>query len=143
MNRGGGIGVGSASIVLIFAVLCLTIFSLISFLVTQNTKALIDAEAELVVNYYKADTGAEIVLAKLIQNSDITEVDGVAINIELNHEFDTNQTVVNFSYPIYNSDSKVLFVRVQISQDSYKLLSWRIYDTADWEAENEFNIWLN
>ena len=143
MNR-GGIGVGSASIVLVFAVLCLTIFSLISFLVTQNTKALIDAEAQLVTGFYRADAQAETILAKLIDSDKIpASIDGIPINVELDHGFDTNINIVNFSYPIYDSASKVLFVRVLIEQDSYNLLSWRIYDTADWEAENEFNIWLN
>ena len=139
MNR-GGIGVGSASIVLVFAVLCLTIFSLISFLVTQNTKALVDAEARLVTGYYHADAQAEIILAKLIESNEIPAlIDGITINVE----YETDLNIVNFSYPVYDSVSKVLYVRVLIAQDSYKLLSWRIYDTADWEAENEFNIWLN
>jgi len=39
-----GIGVGSASIVLVFAILCLTIFSLITYVVAGNEKALVDAK---------------------------------------------------------------------------------------------------
>ena len=139
MNK-GGIGVGSASIVLVFAVLCLTIFSLISFIVTQNTKALIDAEARFVIGYYKADTGAEYILAELLKSETIpSEIKGIKINIE--EENDSDSTILNFAYPIYDSDYKDLFVRVSVNDDSYNILSWRVIDNAEWEISNEFNVW--
>ena len=53
--KNGGIGVGSASIVLVFAVLCLTVFSLITLVVAGNDKVLVDAGAKLVTAYYEAD----------------------------------------------------------------------------------------
>ena len=141
MNK-GGIGVGSASIVLVFAVLCLTIFSLISFIVTQNTKALIDAESRFVIGYYEADTRAEIILAELLQAETIpATIQGVNINIE--HDIDMNANIVNFSYPIYNTDYKDLFVRVMLEESTYNILSWRVVDNAGWEMTNEFNVFLN
>ena len=138
MNR-GGIGVGSASIVLVFAVLCLTIFSLISFMVTQNTKALIVAEAQLVVGYYNTETQSAIILAQLLNAETIPpSINGIEINIEDSQEAHTK--VVNFSYPIYDVASKVLFVRVAITGDSYELLSWRLVNTEEWEPEGAFNV---
>ena len=141
MNK-GGIGVGSASIVLVFAVLCLTIFSLISFIVTQNTKALVDAEAEFVTGYYKADAQAELILAQIL-NAEVlpAEIQGITINIE--QENDNNSNIINFSYPIYDRDYKDLFVRVSIGEYSYNVLSWRVIDNARWEAAGSFNLWLN
>jgi hypothetical protein len=50
-----GMGIGSASLVLIFAVLCLTVFALISLSAAQNDKALADANAALVKAYYETE----------------------------------------------------------------------------------------
>ena len=141
MNR-GGIGVGSASIVLIFAVLCLTIFSLISFIVTQNTKSLVSAEAELVSGYYRADAAVEIILDELLSADFIpTSIQGISINFEEGLSSEIN--IVNFAYPLYNYESKEIFVRVAIDNNSYEILSWRLIDNAEWVAENEANILLN
>ena len=141
MNK-GGIGVGSASIVLVFAVLCLTIFSLISFIVTQNTKALIDAESRFVIGYYQADTKAEIILAELLRAETIpATIQGIDINIE--QDFDMMADIVNFSCPIINTDYKDLFVRVMLEENTYSILSWRVVDNAGWEMTNEFNVLLN
>ena len=141
MNK-GGIGVGSASIVLVFAVLCLTIFSLISFIVTQNTKALVDAEAEFVTGYYRADSRAELILAELLNSGTIpTQIQGIDINIEQDNDLESN--IINFVYPIYDTDYKDLFVRVSLGEKSYSVLSWRVIDNAEWEAAGSFNLWLN
>ena len=138
MNK-GGIGFGSASIVLIFAVLCLTIFSLISYIVTQNSKALIEAEANLVIGYYKADANAQLVLAELLESDSIpTSVRGVEIDVEHN----ADSKLVSFSYPIYNTYAKVLFVQVAIFQDSYNLLSWRMINTAQWEKDDGLDVFF-
>jgi len=140
MNK-GGIGVGSASIVLIFAVLCLTIFSLISFIVTQNTKALVDAEAEFVTGYYKADSRAELILAELLNSETIpAQIHDISINIEQDN---TESKIISFLYPVYDTDYKDLFVRVSISGDSYDVLSWRVIDNAQWEASGSINLWLS
>ncbi|MCL2163360.1 MAG: hypothetical protein FWH55_02985 [Oscillospiraceae bacterium] len=64
MNR-SGLGIGSASVTLIFAVLCLTILALISHVSADNDKALSDAEAKMVIGYYNADVLAERVVAEL------------------------------------------------------------------------------
>ena len=141
MNK-GGIGVGSASIVLVFAVLCLTIFSLISFIVTQNTKALIEAESRFVIGYYHADTKAEVILAELLRAETIpATIQGIDINIEQDHDISAN--IVNFSCPIYNTDYKDLFVRVMMEESTYSILSWRVVNNAGWERTNEFNVFLN
>lgn len=139
----GAIGFGSASIVLVFAVLCLTIFSLFSFTVAQNQSAIADAKYNLIVGYYKADAAAEQILAEILEANNIpASVRDIEINIEHDVDTDLGSTVVNFSYPLYYSDSMVLFVRVAIFEDSYSLLSWRMVNTADWEKDDGLNIHL-
>jgi len=134
----GGIGVGSASIVLVFAVLCLTVFSLITFVVAGNDKSLVDTEAQLVVGYYEADALAERIVADIMEADEIPEeVRGVEITTYWDMDMDAEITY--FLCPI--SDQKSLYVRLAVRNDSYDILSWRMYDTDDWTFDDSMDVW--
>jgi len=133
-----GIGVGSASIVLVFAVLCLTIFSLITYVVAGNDKALVDAKVGLVTGYYEADAMAEQILWDLIGAETIpNNVQGVDINTR----FDEDLGVETIYFFCHISDIKALYVNVVIRNDSFDILSWRMYDTDDWVFDDTMNVW--
>jgi len=138
VSNKGGIGVGSASIVLVFAVLCLTVFSLITFVVAGNDKALVDAETRLITGYYEADTLAEHIVADLI-NADTmpSEVRGIEISSQWSDEL--NMETTYFLCPI--SDVKALYVNLAFHGDSFDILSWRMWDTDEWEIDTSINVW--
>jgi len=137
MNK-SGVGVGSASIVLVFAVLCLTVFSLITYVVAGNDKALIDAKVGLVTGYYEADALAEQILAELIA-ADTTP--GSILGVNINTRFDENIGVERTYYFCHVSDIKALYVSLVIRDDSYDILDWRMYDTDDWIFDESINVW--
>jgi len=133
-----GIGVGSASIVLVFAVLCLTIFSLITYVVAGNDKAIVDAKANLVTAYYNADAEAERILFDLIAADTIPDtVRGISIHTGRDEATDTETTY--FHYKI--TDAKALYVSLAIREDSFDVLSWHMYDTDEWEIDDSINVW--
>ena len=137
MNK-GGIGVGSASIVLVFAVLCLTVFSLITYVVAANDKALVENEAQLVIGYFRADTLAESIVAEILNSDDIPqEIQGIEIHSEL--DFYTDAEIITFSAPI--SEVLAIFVRLALHDNSYEILSWRMYNSAEWQYDAGLNIW--
>jgi len=134
----GGMGVGSASIVLIFAVLCLTIFTIITYMVTNNERALIDAKAELIKGYYEADALAEQILQELLDaNTTPDRVHGV--NIETGIDEDLGIETTHFYCRI--TDIKSLYVKLAIREDSFDILSWRMYDTDEWVFDDTINVW--
>ena len=61
----GTVNAGGAIIIIIFVVLCLTIFGLLSFATSFADKKLADKNLQSVMNYYKADSEAEEKLAKI------------------------------------------------------------------------------
>ena len=139
MNKGGGgVGIGSASIVLVFAVLCLTVFSLITFIVAGNDKALVAAEAQLVIAYYEADTLAEQIIAEIISAKTIP-ASVLGIDIETDWDMDADAEVAFFYCPI--SESKALYVRVDISDETYGILSWKMRDTDEWAYDDTLDLW--
>ena len=138
MSNKGGIGVGSASIVLVFAVLCLTVFSLITFVVAGNEKALVEAEASLVTGYYEADALAEHIIAELLEKDTIpSEIRGIEIGSQFNEKYGVETTY--FFCPI--SDIKALYVSLILRDDSFDILSWRMWDTDEWEFDDTINVW--
>jgi len=133
-----GIGVGSASIVLVFAVLCLTIFSLITFVVASNDKNLVDAKAELVKGYYSADTLAELILSDILASDNIPKtIRGVDINTGHNEQF--NAETIYYFCDI--SDNKALYVSLLLQNNSFDILSWRMYDKEAWESDESIIVW--
>ena len=137
MNK-GGIGVGSASIVLVFSVLCLTVFSLITFVVAGNDKALVDAEAELITGYYEADALAMLVFSDIISANEIPP-DTRGIKIETISDTDLPGTAVSYMCPV--SEQKALFVNIVFYAESYRIQSWKMIDTDEWVFDDSLNVW--
>jgi len=138
MRNKGGIGVGSASIVLVFAVICLTVFSLITLIVASNDKALVEAEVRRMTGYYKADTQAEYILAELMAADTLpSSVRGVDIMSQFNEELGMETTY--FFCPV--SDITALYVDLALRGDSFDILSWRMWNTDHWEFDDSINVW--
>ena len=57
--------VGGSSILTIFAVLCFVVFALLSLSTAKANSNLTSKSIDAVTNYYKADTEAEEILAKV------------------------------------------------------------------------------
>jgi len=137
MNKGSS-GIGSASIVLIFAVLCMTIFALISLQSAHADKALSDAQERLVKSYYDADTRAEYILAEILKADAIPEkIDET--NITVHSAQGTETVIAAFSCPM--SDTKELYVQVALYHDSYDIQKWLIQDTGTWEIDDSLPVW--
>lgn len=137
MNR-DGIGVGSASIVLIFAVLCLTVFAVISLASAISDSAMVDVEADLIRSYYEADTLAESILAELRGTDTLPEtVRGV--EILSGWDWETDADTVSFVCPI--SEKKELYVELAGGGGSYDILSWRMRDIGGWENDDSLDLW--
>ena len=140
MNK-GGVGVGSASIILVFAVLCLTVFSLITFVVAGNDKILAESESRFVLGYYEADGLAERVLNEILKTElGITPDSILGVDIESEYDMAMGSTVFFYSCPL--SDEKELYVKLSRSYDSYDILSWRMRDTGEWEMDTSLNVFM-
>jgi hypothetical protein len=124
--------------ILVFSVLCLTVFSLIAFVVAINDKVLADTEAQLVVGYYEADTLAEQILAVILTSDEIPN-HILGVDIETDWDWDLLAETVRFFCPI--SDKKALYVKLAIYVDTYDILSWRMWDTDEWEIDESMGLW--
>ena len=118
--------VGGSSLLVIFAVLCLTIFALLSLSTVQADRRMAEASYRAVQGYYEADTEAEYILAKLRQG-------------------DLPDNVIKegnlYRYACQVSDTQALEVEVQLTEDSYRILRWQLVSTIEWEADEGLDVW--
>ena len=118
--------VGGSSLLVIFAVLCLTIFALLGLSTVQAGRRLSQASADAVSAYYRADTQAEEILARLRSGEVPEGVTGFG-------------DIYSYSCPI--SDTQTLVVEVQLTQDSYSILRWQALYTGEWVPDDTIPVW--
>ncbi len=125
-KRGGGVLVGGSSLLVIFAVLCLVVFALLSLSTARAGERLSEQSARSVENYYQADKAAEEILAQLRvgeRPEGVTEIEGV------------------FFYKCHISDAQALEVEVSFDGESYTVLRWQNVSTIEWESDETLNLW--
>ena len=118
--------VGGTSLLVIFAVLALTVFALLSLSTALANDRLSSAAAQAVYDYYQADCQAEAILAQLRQGR---QPPGVA----------RQGDVCAYSCPI--SDTQTLLVEVRLDGDAYTVLRWQAVSTVPWQPDGSLNLW--
>lgn len=122
--------VGGSSLLVIFAVLCLMVFALLSMSTVQADRRLSDGFAESVKNYYAADLEAEAYFAR-IRNGEL--------NAEPNMETEDGRQAYSYSGEI--NDSQTLEASVIINGDEYSVISWQVVSRGEWEADDSITVW--
>ena len=118
--------VGGSSLLVMFAVLCLTVFALLALSTVQAQQRLSLASARAVEGYYQADVQAESILAALRRGE---KPQGGAVQGDI------------YTYTCPISETQQLFVQVQHSQDGWRVLRWQEQSTADWAADEGLELW--
>jgi|Cm1ome_4_1110797.scaffolds.fasta_scaffold07271_2 hypothetical protein len=121
---------GGSSLLAIFAVLCLTVFAMLSLSTVQADGRLADASAEAVSAYYAADCLAEEILARLRSGE-------LPADVIQTHEPDGD----TYSYTCPVSDTQMLEVEVRLHDTDWAVLRWQTVSTADWQAEDTLDLW--
>lgn len=116
--------VGGSSLLVIFAVLCLTVFALLGLSTVQADKRLADVSAQAVADYYAADGMAEEILARL-RAGEMPE--GVTKNGDI------------YSYSCTGSPGQSL--QVEVLAGEWKVLRWQAVSTVPWKADESLELW--
>lgn len=118
--------VGGSSLLVIFIVLCLIVFALLSLSSVQADGRLSKAAAESVRAYYEADCEAEEVLAQLRQGTIPPEVT-VSGN--------------RYYYECTVTDTQKLVVEAEINDGDYRILRWQNESTHSWQEDETLQLW--
>lgn len=127
--------VGGISLLVAFAVLCLTVFALLSLTTVQADGRLADASAQAVEEYYDADCRAQEILARLRNGETPVEV--------TSHLEDSwhDPGMTRYTYEVPISDTQELQVEVLVDGENYEILRWQAQYTGEWEAVEDIDLW--
>ena len=102
--------VGGTSLLMIFAVLCLIVFTLLTLSTVNSARSLSNVSAQSVVEYYAADSQAEKIFAQLRAG-----------------EFPEDVILENgiYSYQCEISDTQILCVEVCWQDGTWRVLKWQ------------------
>ncbi len=127
MNKKSNFGaVGISSLLVIFAVLCLTVFAILTVSTQDAQFRLAKASRSAISEYYKADSKAEKILCE-IRNGEVPQ----------NVKKDGN--VYSYICPI--SKTQNLSVAVRVEGKNYTVLKWQAVSTAEWQTDNKLPVW--
>ena len=116
--------IGGSSLLVIFAVLCLTVFALLGLSTVHANKRISDISIQAVSDYYAADCEAEAILAQL-------RMGRIPIGVTLRDD------VFTYSCPI--SDTQALCV--EIRNETWEVLRWQAVSTTQWQADDTLQLW--
>ncbi|WP_322170467.1 hypothetical protein [Acutalibacter caecimuris] len=117
---------GGSSLLVVFAVLSLTVFALLSLSTVRADQRLGDASAKAVSDYYAADAQAQEILARLR----LGEVPaGVA------------ETAEGYAYACPISGTQALQVELRANAGNVEILRWQVISTVEWEGSDDMVVW--
>lgn len=118
--------VGGSSLLVIFAVLCLTVFALLALSTVQADGRLSQKTAQAVAEYYDADCRAEEIFARLRAG-------------EVPEYVTQNGGIYTYACPM--SDTQRLCVKVRREENGWRVLCWQVQSVVDWENDEFLNVW--
>jgi len=119
-------GTGVSSLLVIFAILCITVFAVLSVSSASADSALSEKTAVSVKEYYAADSEAEKILSE-IRSGNIPD--------NVTCEGDT------YKYVCHINDTRELRVEVTVNGSDYLIERWQTVYTGSWENDESMNVW--
>lgn len=135
MRRGGTV-TGAVSLVMIFIVLCLTVFAVLTLSTAIGEQKLAQVTADHVQAYYEADAQATAVIASLGGPDRPETVAGVALTYTACAD---NGVHARFTVPV--GETQTLAVEVLIGAASCDILKWQTVYSGDWVADTSISVW--
>lgn len=127
-------GVGASSIMLLIVVVCLTLFSVLTFVTARNDAALTTRFTQSINAYYDADARAQNRLAALDEalrsGAEIAKLSDVSISAD---------GIGSFS--IRSTDEHALTVTFLFDKGYCEILSYRYESVGAWNASDDGGLW--
>ena len=129
MKRGGTM-TGAVSLVMIFCVLCMAVFAVLTLSTAVREQGLAELTAQRAAEYYEADRQAAAIAAALIA--------GEAVEADVSYELTGEGAVASYVVPA--GGELLLEVRLLLTGSEYEVLAWRTIYVGDWTPDNSMEL---
>ena len=136
-----GLNIGSASIIMIFAILCLTVFSALSLVTAVSEKKTAQRFADATAAYYEADSEAVDIKNSIQAALDSGETLNQAAESVGARSSETGQ-IITYSVPLSDNISQIAVVLAYNSgTGTLEDLSWEKKDISEWTPDDSLEVW--
>ncbi len=132
-----GMNVGSATLVMLFSVICLTIFAVLSVVTAGNALTLAEKSADAVTDYYQAECLAIEILNDMSADYNGTYVLPTTCTAQL----DESESGTRLSYWVPIDDSQELWVQVYDQNGTLAVSHWEVQYCGAWVTDQSLNVW--
>lgn len=142
------ISLGAPSLILIFIVLCLAVFGLLSLSSAQGDKKLAERSAEAVRAYYEADSKGQRWLKEVDQI--LTEEMGkgedsyecsLAIKERLGEIYDPESGLISTDIPMARGQALHIDLALLCGEQHYEIQSWYVYASEEYAIDDSMPVW--
>lgn len=138
-----GVSVGSISLLVIFLVLCMSIFAVLSLTTAKAELRLSEKSAQAIKDYYAADL---ICMERIQRLQDLLDQGAgssgiVAETMVFGGTAAIRDGIVHieFSQPIM--DGQDLRVELAVANGNVSIVGWKSVDVGPWEPDYSLNVW--
>lgn len=146
------VNIGLTSLILIFIILCLATFSLLSLSSARGDQSLALRSAQAVTEYYRADAEGEKWLKQadaILQKETVTgnmsqeEIKTLAGNVASELGCNVDEKTGYISTEISMERGQALHIDLALTGDEnrYEVRSWYVYDSGNYEIDDSMPVW--
>lgn len=136
MKRGGSVS-GAVSLVMIFCVLCLAVFSVLTLATAERERGLSELSAQRAAEYYAADRRAVEIAAALAAGETPEDVE-----VESAVSTGPAGTVREEAFALPSGGDLLLEVRLEIGETGeITVLTWKTVYAGDWDVDDTITLW--
>ena len=148
-TSGGKVNIGAASLVLVFIVLCLATFGLVSLSSAKGDLSLAERQAEAVSGYYEADRKGQewvrqvdAVLQEEMGKGDDSSSASDAVKARLGDIYRQDEGIIFTDIPMEHGQSLRIELTLVCGEGvRYQIRSWYVYDSGQYEIDNSMPVW--
>lgn len=147
-NSRNKVNIGASSLILIFIVLCMATFGLLSLSSAQGDLKLASRNAEAVKGYYETDNKGQrwlrdvdrILMEEMSKGPDSTEC-SLLIKERLGDLYDPRTGLIAADIPMDKGQSLRIELVLMCGEKRYEVQSWYVYDSDEYEIYNDMPVW--
>ena len=134
-----GVHVGSASIVMIFAVLCLTVFASLSLVTANYERKLAEKSAAAVQQYYAADWQCETIYEQ-IYDSLQSGVEAARLQVP-GVQVEQQNEIIYLTYAVEIDQQQQLAVKLAVlPEGAIRTEQWNVV-AQPWDYAEDIHVW--
>ena len=142
------VSIGASSLILIFIVVCMATFGLLSLSSAQGDLKLARRNADAVKGYYEADNKGqqwlkgvdEVLKEEMGKGQDSTQC-SLEIKDRLGDLYDRETGLISTDIPMDRGRSLRIELVLMCGEKRYEVKSWYVYNSEEYEIDTSMPVW--